>query len=206
MANVGIFRVERVPLPMSARAEGDVCSAKRDEIPELFRVFEPPPASTGRGFWRKASASTGWTVVLLDGTGSQYAIPSYSAPSWAQALSLRMAAPAVAFWTMEGGWSYWVFDSGNEVVAQEHYTLPLPAVYGDVVRAGKLLGVDDSIFGRYEQAWRDERDEPSPETIRAHQRMGSCGLRSSSRTALPRPTRCWTAGDPIARGDLVGAV
>lgn len=24
------------------------------------------------------------------------------------------------------------------------------------------LGVDDSIFGRYEQAWRDERDEPFP--------------------------------------------
>jgi hypothetical protein len=73
-----------------------------------------------------------------------------------------MGAPAVAFWIMEGGWSYWVFDNGNEVVAQEHYTLPLPAVYGDVARGGKLLGVDESIFGRYEQAWRDERSEPFP--------------------------------------------
>lgn len=128
-------------------------SAKRDDIPEYFMVFEPPPG---------AGASTGWTVVILTGSGSQYAVPGYSAPSWAQALSLRMGAPAVAFFILEGGWSYWVFDSGNEVVAQEDYSLPLPEVHGDVARGAALLGVDESIFGRYEQACRDGREEPFP--------------------------------------------
>jgi hypothetical protein len=136
--------------------------ANREDIPEIFRVFEQAPPARGLAFWRKQAPM--WTLVLLEGSGSQYAVPAHSAPMWAQALSLRLSRPrpTISFFLLEGGWSYAVFDSGNEVVAQESYTLPVPEVYGDRKRGAEVLGIDSPLFDKYEQALKEGREEPFP--------------------------------------------
>jgi len=137
------------------------CSmASRDDIPQVFRVFEQPSRPKGLAFWRKQRPS--WTLVLLDGAESQYAVPAHAAPSWAQAVSLRLERPTVSFFLLEGGYSYAVFDSGREVVAQESYTLPSPQVYGDRSRGAQVLGIEPALFDKYERALQEGQEEPFP--------------------------------------------
>lgn len=68
----------------------------------------------------------------------------------------------MSFFVLEGGWSYALFENGEEVVAQESYTLPTPAVYGDRKRGAEILGIDAALFDKYEQALKDGREEPFP--------------------------------------------
>jgi hypothetical protein len=137
------------------------CSiANREDIPEVFRVLQQDRRPTGLAFRREPSKT--WTLVLLEGAASQYAVPAHAAPSWAQALSLRLSRPTVSFFLLEGGWSYAVFENGREVVAQESYALPTPEVYGDRKRGGEVLGIDPALFDKYEQALKEGREEPFP--------------------------------------------
>ena len=130
--------------------------ASREDIPEMFRVFEQVPPRKGLSFWRKQAPT--WTLVLLEGSGSEY-LPADSAPTWAQALSLRFSCSSISFFLLSNTWSYAVFQNGKEVVAQESYTLPVPEVYGDRERGGEVLGIDSALFDKYV---KDDRDEPFP--------------------------------------------
>ena len=133
-------------------------SARRDDVPEIFRVFDNVVSSKPRAAW--AEVAPRWSLVLLEGSGSQYDVPAHSAPSWAQAVSQRLGVPTMSFFLLEGGWSYAVFENGREAVAQETYILPVPQVYGDRARAAQLLGVDASVFDQYERALQEGREEP----------------------------------------------
>jgi hypothetical protein len=150
---LGWFAVRDTPAPRVIEELRRACSiANREDIPELFRVFDQPPRPK----------SPLWTLVLLEGTASQYAVPAHAAPTWAQALSLQLSRPTISFFLLEGGWSYAIFDAGQEVLAQESYTLPTPEVYGDRNRAGALLAIDPALFDKYEHALKEARDEPLP--------------------------------------------
>src|ERR1700722_19571046 len=127
---LGWFGVRDTPGSQVIEELRGACSiASREDIPDAFRVFEQRPGPKGLAFWRKQWPA--WTLVLLEGAGSQYAVPAHAAPAWAQALSLRLSRPTISFFLLEGGWSYAVFENGKEVVAQESYGLPTPEVYGD---------------------------------------------------------------------------
>jgi hypothetical protein len=158
---LGWFGVRDAPCSRVIEELRSACAiANREDIPEVFRVLEQARPPKGLAFWRKQSPT--WTLVLLEGTGSQYAVPAHAAPAWAQALSLRLSRPTMSFLLLEGGWSYAVFENGQEVVAQESYALPTPEVYGDRKRGGEVLGIDPALFDKYEQALNEGRDEPFP--------------------------------------------
>lgn len=158
---LGWFAVRQVAGARVIEELRGACSiAKRDDVPETFRVFEQGPKPKGLAFWRKQEPA--WTLVILEGAGSQYAVPAHAAPTWAQALSLRLSRTTISFFLLEGGWSYAVFENGREVVAQESYALPIPEVYGDRKRGGEALGIDPALFDQYAQALKEGREEPFP--------------------------------------------
>lgn len=135
-------------------------SAKKEDVPSSFRLFEQNGQSTGWGPWKKTKVE--WTLSFLEGEGGQYSAPAHASAEWAQAVSLRMNVVTVSFFLLEGGWSYSVFEGGKEIAAQEHYTLPQPEVYGDIEHAARILGVEASLFRVYEQALQEENEEPLP--------------------------------------------
>jgi hypothetical protein len=157
--SLGWFGIRDVSAKAAESAlRATMAMAKREEIPEYFRIFEPPSTARTLAFWRPKRSP--WTVVVLGGTGSQYQVPAHSAPMWAQAVSQQMRAVAISFVLLEGGWSYAVFDGGSEIVAQESYALPKPQVYGDRARGALVLRCEPTLFDRYEAALVEERPVP----------------------------------------------
>jgi hypothetical protein len=109
--------------------------APRDARPDEFLVVSGPAASV---------EVMGWALGHVE--------------SWAQAVSLEARRTTIGLFTLEGQWSYVVYDAGAVIGGMAGYPLEVPALYGDIDRVAKLIGTTRATLEHYCHS-EDEDDQ-----------------------------------------------